>query len=128
MKKIIITLLILTLCAVSMIGCGATNDEIKSELRGTWYYDSYASVTGEHCHQIYEFNEDDKVEVSWVNDESPSKSSYKNAMYSIEQDHIAIIYYDGSKQTTIDFVYKNGKLQLFDRGSDGSIDRELNKK
>ena len=127
MKKILTLLLVAVMC-ITCVACGAAKEDIKKELIGTWYYDSYASAVGEHCHQIYKFQDNDKVEVSWINDESPSKSSVKNAMYSVENDHITITYYDGSKSKTIDFTFENNKLKLIDRGTDGSISQKLTKK
>lgn len=127
MKKIISILLILVLSASVLAGCGSNKEKIKEELRGTWSYDSYASFTNEHCHQVYEFHSDGTVDDSWIVDETPSKSSFKEAMYTIEKDYIAIIYLDGSKQAKIDYSFKNGELKLFDRGTDGSIEKELKK-
>ena len=130
MKKIISILFVAVLCLSIFSGCGESKaeqeaklkEEIKEELRGEWSYDYYAVYVDEHCTKTYNFKGNGHVESSWVNIESPSKSSYHEGTYEIKDKTIEIKYNDGSEGDRIEFSYNNGNLKLFDNG-----DQELKK-
>ena len=127
MKKIIsiVSVLAIIICMVS--GCSPNKEEIQEELRGTWSYSHYASAVGEQCYQIYKFSGDGTFEAAWVNEDSPSKSKYHEGTYTIKSKEIVLEYSDGSEDDIIEYSYNNGNLKLFDKGSDGSIEKELKK-
>lgn len=129
MKKSWKLFLVSAMCLFLLIGCGSKSEEIKEELRGTWSYDFYASAVDQHCHQIYEFSPD-SVEVSWINDEVPEKNTFHTGTYKIDENKkkISITFDDGSKSNIIEYSYNNGKLKLFDKGTDGSVEEELIRK
>ena len=127
MKKIITIMLALIMAISTLTACGSPNaKEIEEELRGTWSYDKYASAVDEHCHKIYKFKGDGKVESGWINHDAPSKNNYHSGTYKIKGKKIIIEYSDGEESSTIEYSYNNGNLKLFDKG-DGSLEEELTK-
>ena len=127
MKKIIsiVSVLAIIICMIS--GCTPNKDEIQEELRGTWSYSHYASAVREQCYQIYKFSGDGTVEAAWINEDAPSKSSYHEGTYTIKNKKIVIEYTDKSEANIIEYSYNNGNLKLFDKGTDGSLEKELKK-
>lgn len=123
MKRKISLLLVCMILAISLCACGNT-DDVKDAIRGKWSY-CVASIDGA-CYQIFDFDKDGTVEVSWINSGNSSKNSYHSGTYTIKKDTV-VIKYDGREDEVLDYTYKNDKLTLFDKGSDGSLNYELNK-
>ncbi len=127
-KRIFSLVMIVLLCVVCLTGCSGSNtEEIKEELRGKWSYDFYASYVGQHCHQVYEFKGDGTFVSAWIVDEAPKKNSYHSGTYKIDGKRIVLTPDDGSTPNIIEFSYNNGVLKLFDKGTDGSVEEQLNR-
>ena len=124
MKRKISLLLVCMILVISLCGCGNTY-HVKDAIRGKWYY-CVVSIDGA-CYQIFDFEKDGTVEVSWINSGDSSKDSYHDGKYSIKKDTVVIKYDDGTNNDVLDYTYKNDTLTLFDTGSDGSLNNELKK-
>ena len=130
MRKIICCALVLVLilgAVSSLSGCGADKQAVKEALIGKWGYYVYASVSGEDCYQIYQFDNDGTAASAWINADSSSKSTHNIGNYTIKDNVIEIRYSDGTKSSYIEYTFENGVLRLFDKGSDGSKSQELKK-
>ena len=99
MKRKISLLLVCMILAISLCACGNT-DHVKDAIRGKWYY-CVVSIDGA-CYQIYAFEKDGTVEVSWINSGNSSKNSYDRGTYTIKKDTVNIKYNNGREDEVLD--------------------------
>ena len=120
--KKIIFLALAVLMLVSVTGCG-NEKEVKEKLCGEWGY-IVDSINGP-CYKIYTFKSDDTFESEWINENVPSKSSSDEGTYEIDGSKIVLTNKDGDIETVIEYTLENETLELVDKYSDNSGNREL---
>ena len=120
-KKILV-IGVLLLFILSLAGC-ANTAKVKEELCGEWGY-TVQSINGP-CYQIYTFDDDGTYEAVWINQNAPSKSSESEGTYKITGSKIILTEDNGELDTNIEYTFVNGKLNLVDKHSDNSGNREL---